>query len=93
MHDDDYRTTPHQTPTNHAIPLTERVVAAIADANNTSVNDLPPLYEVVNPDALDNLFARTSAGNIRSDGHVTFMYAGYEVTVTHNEVIDIEPLP
>lgn len=93
MNDDDSRTTPHQTSTSHALPLTEQVVAAVTDASNSSVSDLPPLYEVVNPEALDNLFAQTSAGNIRSDGHVTFAYAGYHVTVTNDGVIDIEPPP
>jgi hypothetical protein len=53
----------------------EAVVAAVADRAGVDRTDLPPLFEAVDPDALDALFAD------RRPGRVAFEYAGYEVTV------------
>ena len=44
---------------------------------------LPPLFDAVNPDALDSLFAESSNGNVE----VSFPYAGYEVTVTGTDTV------
>lgn len=58
--------------------VSEAVVRAVADAEGVSPTDVtPPLYESVNPEALDDLF------DSRSGGHITFRYCGYEVNV-HN---------
>ena len=38
--------------------LVEAVVEAIAEAEDTDPGDLPPLYETVDPDALERLFDR-----------------------------------
>lgn len=43
----------------------------------------PPLYDAVDPDALDAVF--------RGDtGHVTFEFHGYVVTVDHSGAVDLE---
>lgn len=61
-----------------AAPLTMDVVAAIAEHEGVDPMDLdPPLFEVVDPDALDNLFNEAA-----SNGRVTFSYNGAAVTVT-----------
>lgn len=45
-----------------------------------------PLYEVVDPDALDDLFDTNGRGD--ATGRVTFRYEGYEVTVrAHGEIL------
>jgi hypothetical protein len=52
------------------------IVAAVADAEGwESIDDHEPLYERIDPDALDALIASMT------DGRVTFSYQGYEVTV------------
>ncbi|PSP78477.1 hypothetical protein BRC81_08010 [Halobacteriales archaeon QS_1_68_20] len=62
--------------------ISEKVVEAVADAEGTSPLDLrPPLYRVVDPDALDKLFSPPSLEHGQPDGEVTFEYRGYEVTV------------
>lgn len=54
-----------------------RVVTAVADAEELSPMDLDlPLYEVVDPDALERLVESTDAAL-----EVTFSYLGREVTV------------
>ena len=57
------------------------VVEALAEAKGVCPADMDqPLYDVVDPDALDRLF-RGSADN-GPDGRVVFTINGYEVTVT-----------
>ncbi|WP_227357339.1 HalOD1 output domain-containing protein [Haladaptatus salinisoli] len=89
---DNHRDDSHQPPTYHSTSLTERVVTAVTDAADTSPDELGPLYAVVDPEALDRLFAPTTQGDTRTDGHVTFAYAGYQVTVTSDCMIELDPL-
>ena len=57
------------------------VVSAVAEAEDVDPVDLQtPLYEVVDPDALDRLFG-PAAGRSSAGGHVTIIYAGYGVTI------------
>lgn len=55
--------------------VTSAVVEAVADHAGVCPTDLPPLYEAVDPGALEALLSRP--GPIR----VRFSYAGYRVTV------------
>ncbi|SIR86934.1 hypothetical protein SAMN05421858_4196 [Haladaptatus litoreus] len=71
--------------------LTERIVAAVAETDDQSVDDLEPLYEVIDPDALNTLFGPHVDGSSRTVGEISFQYAGYWVTVSSEYVIDIEP--
>ncbi|SNZ04152.1 hypothetical protein SAMN06269185_0464 [Natronoarchaeum philippinense] len=61
--------------------LSDAVVKALADAEDADPLDLDPLYEVIDPDALDALFARTGDGD-RREGRVEFRASGYHVEVT-----------
>lgn len=64
------------------------VVEAVAAATGYDPYDVPPLYEVVDPDALDDLFSPKHDGTPRRAGRVTFPLAGCNVTVTgHGEVV------
>ena len=65
------------------------VVDAVADLEDTTVADIdPPLYEVVDPDALDRLFMPTE-DNDRNDGRVSFEYLEYTITITSDGFIRI----
>lgn len=53
----------------------EAVLAAVAEQLGVEEWELrPPLYEAVDPEALDDLFRETV-------GHATFEYQGFAVTV------------
>lgn len=65
-------------------PISERVVEAVANAAGTSELELQPLYEVVDPDALESLF---HAG---SDGTVRFTYHGHHVVVSSDGDVDVD---
>lgn len=68
----------------------ERVVAAVAARKDVDPVDLVrPLDDVIDPDALDALFAPRSDGQPRGTGRVLFRYYGYQVTVTHEGAVDL----
>lgn len=55
------------------------VLQAVADAKDVDPTDLEAvLFEVVDPQALDQLFADRSA----TEGSVRFAFAGYDVAIT-----------
>lgn len=56
-------------------PVGERIVREVAAAADSDALELPTLYDVIDPEALESL-VRSMA-----DGEVSFTYAGYEVTV------------
>lgn len=57
----------------------EAIVLGVAGLEELDPTTMPPLYERIDPEALDALFRD------RSPGTVTFEYAGYEVTVHGRE--------
>ena len=68
------------------------VVETVAEAMDTDPRDLPPLYEVVDPDALDTLFKPVGG---RLGLKISFEYIGHEITITDDGevVITAERLP
>lgn len=54
----------------------EVVIHTVADARDTDPLDLPPLYNAIDPEALDTAVDTTTTGEI------TFDYAGFTITVT-----------
>lgn len=69
------------------VSLSERIVAAVADEEGVDPEELStPLYEVVDPDALEAL--REQPASVATDPRptITFPYCGYSVTVSGEEV-------
>lgn len=62
---------PHP-PIDFASP-SERLVHTVAEQTNTDPLELPPLYDTIDPDALDALLTTLEGGNIE------FQYAGHAV--------------
>ena len=61
----------------------EAVVATVADRADADPTDLPPLYDAIDPDALDAIFRDGRPGR------VSFEYAGYEVTVCGRDQVTV----
>ncbi len=73
--------------------VTATIINQIQARENVSSNDLVPLYEVIDPDALNTLFGPTRAGSHRqTTGAVTFHYLGYQVTVSSENDVELELL-
>lgn len=69
--------------------VSQRVVAAVADARDVDPLELPPLYDVIDPDALDQLFAQDARGSEKGPRRVIFVVAGCEVVVHSDGGVDV----
>lgn len=84
-----YHAAPDQSPS-------EAVVTAVAEASGRAVtagdgaDALDPLYDAIDPDALDTLFATDADG--AGATAVEFVYEGYEVTVEATDIVTVRPL-
>jgi len=74
----------------------ESVTTAVQRAiqQSTECESVPEksLYEVVDPDALNSLFAPVDSDTSRMGGRVSFIYADCRITVENNEYLKIAPL-
>ena len=70
----------------------ESVVGAIVTAITelTGRDEIEPVHERIDPDALEALFRPIDEGRRREEGYVTFPLAGFDVTVDANGLILIE---
>ena len=64
------------------------IISAVAAASGTDPLDLPPLYEVIDPDALNLVL--TSRQDTAVD-RLDFQYAGYEVVVLGSGEVHVSP--
>ena len=72
-------------------PVSQTVVLAVAEATGEDPIELPPLYDTVDPDALNELFDSDAPGAERVDGHVEFAYADCDVTVRADGRVTVAP--
>lgn len=64
--------------------VVDAIATGIASLEQTTSDELRPLYEVIDTDALEELFRDTR-------GRLTFEYLDYEVTVYHDRSVEIDP--
>lgn len=70
--------------------VSQSIVEAVAETENVSPLELPPLYGSIDPDALNRLFESPSAAaELRLE--VEFVYSGYRVTVSEEGYVSVEP--
>ncbi|RBI59926.1 hypothetical protein DMJ13_19680 [halophilic archaeon] len=71
--------------------LSTAVVKAIAEREGIDPLDMdPPLYDVIDLDALNTLFARPADVRDARPEEVVFEYNGYEVEVTSDGDVHVE---
>lgn len=68
-----------------------KVVCAVADAKNVDPIDLPPLYSVIDPDALDQLFQSKFPNRASGTVKVQFTFAGCDVVVDSENQVTVTP--
>jgi len=65
--------------------VSETVLREVAAEEGVGPDELrPPLYDVVDPEALDRVFRERT-------GQVSFEYHGYVVTVDHEGSVSLQP--
>lgn len=73
-------------PTPEVASLCTRIVREVAEKKGVDAMDLqPPLYDAINPDAMDALFGG-------SDGELTFEYCGYSVSIDSDREVSVDPI-
>lgn len=88
---DDHTLKPETNPdefTTYTLPsgdrLSEAIVRAVAIETGCDPLELPPLYETVDPDALDELWnSETGSG---ANVVLSFPYASYDVWITRDTI-------
>ena len=70
-------------------PVADRVVEEVSTAEGVSPSSLPPLYDAVDPEALETLLTSTRDGQ-SAPVRVSFPYEGYTVTVTDGGEVTVE---
>lgn len=66
-------------------PPSATVLDTVADATGTDVLDLPPLYDVIDPETLNRLLA--SDPSVR----IEFQYADYRIVATGDGDVTVTP--
>ncbi|WP_436348485.1 HalOD1 output domain-containing protein [Natronorubrum sp. FCH18a] len=76
-------TTAQRVLPHHSTPV-YTVVTAVAELEDCTPDELPPLFDVIDPDALTELVA--SDGGLTVE-RITFRYLEYDITVTQQRIL------
>lgn len=77
-------TDPPRTTRSPQTPISELVIQAVADAEECDPSMIaPPLYDVIDPDALDVIYARSSP-------RIEFDYADYHIEITPARRVNLQ---
>jgi hypothetical protein len=72
--------------------VTSAVIRAVSAVEGRKPCSLQPLADVLDPDALDELFASRPGGRSRSGGRISFIYSNCRVTIDNGEYLTLQPL-
>lgn len=72
--------------------LSAAVVRAVSGLEGREPLDLPPLVNLLDPDALDMLFATDGTGEPKSGGRISFIYSESCITIENGEYFTIQPV-
>lgn len=67
------------------------VCEAVADVADTDVRELPPLYETVDPEALDAFLRRSDGIDAHPERSVEFTYCDCRVAIDSTGRIELHP--
>jgi len=73
--------------TNHRISV--QIVEAVAETAGVDPLELPPLYETIDPEAIDTLIADSEASRSTSPDVIKFAYADHTVTVYGDQTVEV----
>lgn len=65
--------------------VSHAILASVSEYEKTVITNLPPLYETIDPDALDTLFSE------RSSARISFTYNDLLIRVCGDEHITVKP--
>ncbi|WP_311171406.1 HalOD1 output domain-containing protein [Halobellus ordinarius] len=65
--------------------VAQAVVMSVSEFENTAFSDLPPIYETIDPDALNTIFTDEEATI-----HLSFSYSNSHIVVCNGESLTVE---
>ncbi|WP_255195361.1 HalOD1 output domain-containing protein [Halorarius litoreus] len=69
--------------------ISGRVLSEVAQQDGTPEEELPPLYDAIDVDALESIFEHATRSP-EATPKVQFTYAGYTITVHDRQTIQVE---
>ena len=72
--------------------VTSAVKRAVGAVEDRKLCSLQPLADVLDPDALDELFASRPGGRSRTGGRISFVYSNCRVSIDNGEYLTLQPL-
>lgn len=73
-------------------PVSTAVVRAVSAVQGEELGSMSPLADVIDPDAVDALFAPRAKDSPRTGGRLSFVYRRCRVTVESGEYLTVAPL-
>lgn len=70
--------------------VSDTVFRAISNQSDMNLMDVAPLYERIDPDALDDFFEPNCQGRVPTVASVQFDYAGYTVVVRGSGTVELQ---
>lgn len=75
------------------LDLTYNIVNGIAEQTDADPCKLPPLYEIIDPEALDAFLRCSDNSDTRPTRSIAFSYCGYRVTADSTGQVKLSPEP
>lgn len=72
-------------------PVSAAIVRTVSAVKGREPCSLEPLADIIDPDALDALFAPRPDDTPRAGGRLSFSYSGCRITVDDGEFVTVEP--
>ena len=73
--------------------MVSAIVSGVAACTGRGVTDLPPLYDVVDPEALEQVFGSLPRSRHRSnDKRIVFTYAGCKIVIDGDDELTVRLL-
>ncbi len=69
--------------------VSEAVIRSVSEQENVDLRNIAPLYERIDPDALNDFFAPNNDGRVPSVTSVEFDYGGYTVVVRGSGIVEL----
>ena len=86
-------TEPYTARIDQSERMVSAIVSGVAAWTGRGVTDLPPLYNVVDPQALEQVFASPLGSRHRSnDERIVFTYAGCEIVIDGGDELTVRSL-
>jgi hypothetical protein len=76
----------------HPNSICVRVIDAVVETMGTDSTEIDPLYDYIDPDALNDLFKSNENGQDHREGHVEFQIEEHLIRISSDGDIEVQPV-